>query len=257
MARKEVHANITDESTSALKRYQQVVVGSDSLWFTIKFELLTTFLGILPGAVGLVLRKKFYRKLFKRVGRGVIFGTNVVIRHPQKIEIDDGAVISDGCVLDAGGGQARDHDLLIGKGVILGQNTMLRCKGGSIHIGENVGFGANCAVYAGEGNTIDIGVNGLIAPYVYIGSGRYHFDRTDIPIVEQGPAPLGGCRIGDGVWLGLRATVIDGADIGRDAIVSAGSVVTETLPPFCIAAGSPSRVIRYREDTATDAPVFA
>jgi acetyltransferase-like isoleucine patch superfamily enzyme len=191
----------------------------------------------------------------------VIFGTNVVIRHPKRISLDDGVVVSDGCVLDAGGGDdggdGAGHELSVGKGVILGQNTMLRCKGGTIRIGANVGFGANSAVYGGDGNTIEIGENGLIAPYVYIGSGRYHFDRTDIPIVEQGPAPLGGNRIGAGVWMGLRATVIDGADVGRDAIISAGAVVTESLPAYSIAAGTPARVIRYREATGSDASATA
>jgi acetyltransferase-like isoleucine patch superfamily enzyme len=244
------HARITDASSSALRRYQCVVVGSDSIWFTMKFELANLLFGRIPGALGFWLRQRFFRSLFKRVGRGVVFGAGLTIRHPRKITIGDAVVISDGCVLDAGGESNRGID--IGSQVMLGQNAMLRCKNGDITIGRNTGIGAGSAIYAVGGNRIEIGCNGLIAPFAYIGGGQYKYDRTDIPIVEQGPDPRGGNSIGDGVWMGARVTVVDGANIGRDAIVAAGSVVMQDIPPLVIAGGNPARVLRDRRESAVD-----
>ncbi len=242
---KKAHAKVTDKSQSAIKRYQGVVIGSTSMAFMVRFELSQILFGSLYGAAGFWFRQKTYKKLFKRVGRGVVFGRNLTIRHPKKIEIGDNVVISDGCVLDAVGEENRG--IRIGDGVMMGQNAMLRCKNGDIDVGARTGLGANSAVYATSGNHVRIGSDGLIAPYVYIGGGQYHHERTDVPIVAQGANPRGGNEIGDGVWMGARVTVIDGAHIGRDTIVSAGSMVMHELPSYAIAGGVPARVVRMRD----------
>ncbi len=246
------HAKVTDKSQSAMKRYQHVVVGSTSMLFLLRFELVTMLFGGMYGAAGLWFRQKAFCRLFKRVGRGVVFGRNLTIRHPRKIEIGDNVVISDGCVLDAVGEQNRG--IRIGDGVMMGQNAMLRCKNGDIDVGARTGLGANSAVYATGGNHVRIGSDALIAPFVYIGGGQYHHERTDVPIVEQGANPRGGNEIGDGVWLGARVTVIDGAHVGRDTIVSAGSMVMHELPGYAIAGGVPARVVRMRD---RDEPVVS
>ena len=64
-----------------------------------------------PGALGLALRKTLYPLLLGACGRGVVFGQNVVLRHPHKIRIGDNVVIDDNCLLDAkGDAQPGDHD---------------------------------------------------------------------------------------------------------------------------------------------------
>jgi acetyltransferase-like isoleucine patch superfamily enzyme len=77
------------------------------------------------------------------------------------------------------------------------------------------------------------------------GKGHHNIDRTDIPIKLQGNPPKEPINIGRGAWIGANATVM--ADIGHDAIVGAGSVVTKHVPPFAIVAGNPARVIRMRQ----------
>jgi acetyltransferase-like isoleucine patch superfamily enzyme len=52
--------------------------------------------------------------------------------------------------------------------------------------------------------------------------------------------------IGSDVWIGTRAMVRGGVSIGHGAVVGAGSVVFEDVPPFAVAAGNPAQVIRYR-----------
>lgn len=48
------------------------------------------------------------------------------------------------------------------------------------------------------------------------------------------------------VWIGARATVLDGVKIQNGAIVAAGALVTSDVPPYAIVGGVPAKIIRYR-----------
>ena len=52
--------------------------------------------------------------------------------------------------------------------------------------------------------------------------------------------------IGNDVWIGSRAIVLGGINIGNGAIIAAGAVVTKDVPPYAIVGGVPARIIRYR-----------
>lgn len=51
-------------------------------------------------------------------------------------------------------------------------------------------------------------------------------------------------RIESKVWIGFNAVVLKGVTIGEGAIVAASAVVTKDVPPYCLVAGNPARVIR-------------
>jgi virginiamycin A acetyltransferase len=87
----------------------------------------------------------------------------------------------------------------------------------------------------------------LIGPHALLLAGKSHHNtgRTDLPIKLQGNPPKEPITIGRGAWIGANATVM--ADIGHDAIVGAGSVVTKPVPPFAIVAGNPAKLIRMRD----------
>lgn len=53
-------------------------------------------------------------------------------------------------------------------------------------------------------------------------------------------------KIGNDVWIGSHALIMDGITIGTGAVVGAGSVVTKDVPDYAIVAGVPARIIRYR-----------
>jgi carbonic anhydrase/acetyltransferase-like protein (isoleucine patch superfamily) len=57
---------------------------------------------------------------------------------------------------------------------------------------------------------------------------------------------LHGCTIGDGALIGIRAVVLNGAKIGRNCVVGAGSVVTEdkSFPDGTLILGTPAKVVR-------------
>lgn len=114
-------------------------------------------------------------------------------------------------------------------------------------IGEDVWISSGCYVdYASIGNHV------LIGPHcVLLSGGQHHnFDRTDIPIKQQGNRPKVAIVIADGAWIGANATVM--ASIGQHAIVGAGSVVTKPVPAYAIVAGNPARILRMRKPESPD-----
>lgn len=52
----------------------------------------------------------------------------------------------------------------------------------------------------------------------------------------------------DDVWIGYNALILSGVEIGQGAVVAAGALVTQDVPPYAIVAGIPARVIKYRFD---------
>jgi len=52
--------------------------------------------------------------------------------------------------------------------------------------------------------------------------------------------------IGNDVWIGARAIIMSGIEIGDGAVIGAGAIVTHNVPPYSIVVGVPAKVIRYR-----------
>ncbi|MFA1575951.1 CatB-related O-acetyltransferase [Vibrio cyclitrophicus] len=100
-----------------------------------------------------------------------------------------------------------------------------------------------------------------IGDYVCIGAevvilmGGNHTHRVDwfslypfMDVIEDAYIGKGDTHIEDGVWLGMRAMIMPGVTIGEGAVVSANSVVTKDVAPYCIVGGSPAKVVKYRFD---------
>ncbi len=226
---------------SALAKYQDLVVGSRSLWRLALYEIVTLATSWVPGALGLVLRRVAYPWLLGRVGRNCAFGQGVTLRHPHKIRLGDGVVIDDLVLLDAKGETNRGID--IGAGAFIGRGSILSCKDGDITLGEHVNLGFHCEIFSGS--SVSVGRHGLFAAYVYLVGGGHAFERADLPVVEQARVSRG-ITLGDDVWLGTGAKVLDGVRVGSRVVVGANAVVTSDLPDGAVAAGVPARVQRLR-----------
>lgn len=64
--------------------------------------------------------------------------------------------------------------------------------------------------------------------------------------VEFGDRLMPACNIGNDVWIGYRAMIMDGVSIGDGAVVGAGAVVTKNVEPYTIVCGVPAKPIRKR-----------
>jgi acetyltransferase-like isoleucine patch superfamily enzyme len=242
-----IQQELFDENRSKSEKYRELFVGRPGLWALIKYEIVVMVTARIHGALGLLLRSKLYPLLLGSVGRNVVFGVNVALRHPHKIHIGDNVVIDDLCCLDAKG--TDNAGLRIGNGVFVGRNTILSCKNGDIVLDDDANVGFNVEVFSAA--RVRVGKRVLIAAYTYLVGGDHLYDRTDIPVLQQGRTARG-IEVDDNVWLGAHVVVTDGSRVGRDAIVGAGSVVIGEVPEFHIAAGSPARIIRDRRTAAAD-----
>jgi acetyltransferase-like isoleucine patch superfamily enzyme len=121
----------------------------------------------------------------------------------------------------------------------------LKCAGGSIEIGENSSIGDYS--YINSARRVCVGRNVLIAPSCHITDAN-HGLSADRPIRVQ-PRVASPVHIADDVWLGAGAKVLSGVELGEGAIVAAGAVVTEDVPPGAIVGGVPARFIRWRAES--------
>ena len=111
---------------------------------------------------------------------------------------------------------------------ILGKNVnfngLIIRSHGNVKIGDNFHCGTDCEFITSVHNYD----HGKAIPY----DNTYIF--KDI-------------NIGDNVWLGNRVTILGGVNIGEGAIIQAGSVVVNDIPPCAIAGGHPARVFKERD----------
>lgn len=226
---------------SAREKYASLVVGKTGFGALLKHEFVVTFTQSCPGALGLALRKAFYPWLLGSCGRNVVFGQNVVLRHPHKIHIGSNVVVDDNCLLDAKGESNRG--IRIGDGVFIGRNTILSCKNGEIELADRANVGFNCEIFSA--GRVSIGPDVLMAAYAYVIGGDHDFSDPDKPVLDQARKSAG-VTIGAGAWLGAGAKILDGVTIGERAVIGAGAVVREDIAPRAIAVGIPARVISTR-----------
>lgn len=233
---------LAEAQTSPFRTYMDLTVGNEGITHFAFYEFITSLFGPLPGGLGFLLRKKFYRRLFRSCGRGLILGRNVVIRHGKRIELRDGVTIDDNSLIDGRG--AGVGGVVLEEGVIINRNCMIQAKSGPIHFGPRTSIGCNSVIVSTAG--VELGEAVLCAGGCYISAGAYHMDDKDAAIMDQGAYSKGPIRIGDRVWIGTGAIILDGVTIGAGAVIGAGSVVTKDIPENAIVAGVPAKVIRIR-----------
>lgn len=94
----------------------------------------------------------------------------------------------------------------------------------------------------------------LISTHLFPSVGFYGIVAPENRIPEPEYKPV---RIGNDVWIGHRAVVMNGVSVGDGAVIGTNAVVTKDVPPYAIVGGVPAKVIRYRFDEATIARLLA
>jgi len=226
------------DDRGARAKYSALIVGKPGWLALLKHEFVVLLCQAMPGALGLVLRKTCYPWLLGRCGRNVVFGQNVTLRHPHKIEIGDNVVIDDNCLLDAKGEVNRG--IRVGNGVFVGRNTILSCKNGDIDLADGANLGFNCEIFSAS--RVRVGRDTLIAAFVYLVGGDHEAGDRSRPVIEQGRRSVG-IDLGDGAWVGAGATILDGVTLGDRAVVGAGAVVRDAVPAGVTVVGIPARPV--------------
>jgi len=231
----------TNESN--LNKYRRLVVGDQSWLKIIYFELVILVFSLIPGVLGLVTRKYLFRPLFKKVGRNVIFGRNLTLRHPHKIVIGDNVILDDECLLDAKGDS--NIGITIGDYVSIGRFSSLVCKNGNIEIGSHVSIGSTVKLVVADQGKIEIGSNIDVGSNCHFSGGSYNYSQLDT-LPSRNRNPTKGIFVDDNAWIGAGVIVLDGVHIGSSSIVGAGSVVVKDIPSKRIAFGVPAEVRKER-----------
>ncbi|MBQ7618081.1 MAG: acyltransferase, partial [Desulfovibrio sp.] len=180
-------------------------------------ELWIALFAWLPTPLGLLLRLWAWRPFFASCGN-VRFGTSLTIQHLKNMRLGRKVRLGRGCFLTAGHGE--------------------------LEICDFVSLSPNVHVSADEGKIV-IGPLTAIGPGTVLRAANHSFQRTDIPIMQQGHT-RGEIIIDEDVWIGANCVITADVHIGRGAIVGAGAVVTRNVAPFTIVAGVPANVIGHR-----------
>lgn len=145
--------------------------------------------------------------------------------------------------------------------IIIGNNVVLNSKNYGYHVsmhspvklfadrsGANISIGSDTRIHGScihAYSSITIGGKCLIAANCQIFDGNGHdlcLENPSERIYSVGKAkPI---VIEDNVWLGINCIVLPGVTIGQGSVVAAGSVVSHNIPPQCLVAGNPAKVIK-------------
>jgi len=105
----------------------------------------------------------------------------------------------------------------------------------------------NVGVMVAAHELVEIGDHCMFANGCFVSDASHRFDDADTPVPHQGFISKGPTRVGDNVWCGANVVITSGVTVGERCVIGANSVVTESLPPFSIAAGAPARVLKQVE----------
>jgi len=111
-----------------------------------------------------------------------------------------------------------------------------------IEIGDGSYFGNRLHMIAC--GRMSIGKKVVCADGVYITDNLHGYQNIDKPILESPLVSAGPVSIGDQAWLGENVCVMPNVKIGKRAVIGANSVVTKDIPDFCVAVGTPAKVIK-------------
>jgi len=168
----------------------------------------------------------FYRSAFGSMGAGTTLWRPLMLQNTRFVHLGCKVTIRDGARFDLTtehGRQSFIPNVIIGDGSLFEQGFHLTAAG-PVVIGRQVTCSRNVSV---------LGV-------------RHEYEDVTRAIIEQplGVAPV---SIGDGTLIGMNCVILPGVSIGKHCMIGANSVVSRDVPDFCVAAGSPARIIRRYE----------
>ena len=120
---------------------------------------------------------------------------------------------------------------------------------GDVELGANSYVGRHSRIQSKEGRTVSVGENTAVSHFVfcYTQNRVADQDMSVAPNTNDGlRVSEGDVAVGDNCWVGAFTFLTEGVSVGDNAVVGANAVVTDDLPPHCVAAGAPARVRRFK-----------
>jgi acetyltransferase-like isoleucine patch superfamily enzyme len=141
---------------------------------------------------------------------------------------------------------ARDAHFSLSNGsVLIGAGCLIRPAAtfhvrGVARIGEEVLVSTGVIVHCED--TVDVGAHSVLSEYTTVADSRHLRTAPGVPIYHTTrSAPV---RIGANVWVASHCVITSGVNIGDQAIIGGGAVVTKDVPAWWLAAGNPARPVK-------------
>ncbi len=182
----------------------------------------------------------FVEEPFDAHPSAIIGHASPLLKGDEELRIGGGAKIRSGCVIYMGS--------TLGARLELGHNVVIRERN---TVGHDVSIWSNSVVDYGcrIGDRVKIHCGCYVAQYsvleddVFLAPGVV-FANDLYPGVAESKRRMRGPVVRSGAQIGVNATLLPFVEVGENAIVGAGSVVTRDVPPRTIVAGNPARIIR-------------
>jgi len=170
------------------------------------------------GVFEIQLRRIVFRAMCKRAGHGLRVEPEVIVKHPETIELGDSVFVGAHTMI-----QGRfDGTCRIGNHVWIGPHAYFDAR--DLILEDFVGWGPGAKVLGSSHTGVPL----------------------DLPIIAT-ELEIKRVVIGYGADVGTNATILPGVHVGAHSIIGAGAVVTGDVPDYAVVAGVPARVLRYRK----------
>lgn len=154
-------------------------------------------------------------------------------RYPN-LTLEEGVILK-GKLIIAGSVKVR-----IGAGTRLGMRVRI-CGSGELTVGKNASLNG---CWIGCDRSIHIGDECLISD-CFLQDSDYHNLEPHLRHAPPGPKVSAPIVIGRNVWIGARATVMKGVQIGEDSIIGLGSIVRKSVPAGVVVIGNPQQIVKH------------
>lgn len=137
------------------------------------------------------------------------------------------------------------NEFSLGKYSIIEDFSTVNNFVGDITIGDYTRVGIGSVIIG----PVHIGNHVNLAQNITLSGLDHNFKDVTLRIDEQGVC-TSQIFIDDDVWVGANSVITKGVKIGRHSIIAACSLVNKDVPPFCIVAGNPARIIKIYNETS-------
>jgi acetyltransferase-like isoleucine patch superfamily enzyme len=132
--------------------------------------------------------------------------------------------------------------------------SLIKCNKNNLMIGKDFFSGRGLYISVSEYVNLNIGDSVMFGPEIMVLGGNHDssFTKSHMRYNDIEDPHAEDISIENGAWIGARCIILSGSNIGEGAIIGANSVVNKYIPPYCVAAGSPIKVIKSRFKTVAE-----